>query len=142
MVDKEDFSFQPQMDWSIKLDRVIQVYIQRVNVAELTFQLNTNNSFPSITRKKEVESWEKVYSFFIYVRYYHGRFTKNGPKILYLNLRIAAKSFKNAGVYSEPNKTTKMVLFAKTLAVNYFRKKLYPRCSTGFWICLWNVLYS
>ena len=56
MVDKEDFSFQPQMDWSIKLDRVIQVYIQRVNVAELTFQLITNNSFPSITRMKEVES--------------------------------------------------------------------------------------
>ena len=56
MVFKEEFSFQSQMDLSIKAYRAILVNTQRVKVAVFTLQLSRNNSFLSILKEKKVES--------------------------------------------------------------------------------------
>ena len=56
MVFKEEFSFQPQMDLSIKAYRANRVNTQRVKAAVFTLQLNRNNSFLSILKEKKVES--------------------------------------------------------------------------------------
>ena len=46
----------------------------------------------------------------------------------------------NTEVYSEPNQTSKVVLFAEVVDgfSRYFRKKLHRRCLTEFWMRLSN----
>ena len=45
-------------------------------------------------------------------------------------------------VYSEPSQTSRKELFAKIVNglkpfINFYSRKLYPGCFTGFWIRLW-----
>ena len=51
-----------------------------------------------------------------------------------LKLQNFSCSCRFLGKYSDSHQTSKMELFAKTAAENYFRKKLHLRCLTGFYL--------